>query len=341
MIRSPGPVIPVAASAAIAPVLQSRPSSAIVSVASHNVWVMVVNGPSPWSSLVTVVSHGGVHHPAAVVLPRSARPLAVRAGDEVTIGDGGIAVAGIRLQVARWWNPRVRAHHGRSLAPPSTMACRSARLREYLDGSLVGGARVSGARVGGARGGAGGAVSGVADTGGPDVGVLHQIAAVASSLTISGVSGTFEDVVGRLVGFGPGTTPAGDDLLAGSIATLAAIDHPARWPLAGAVERQLAAGKTTLVSAALLHHAINADVADEARGVIRWVIDANHGSDTLPRGELGRLLGLGACSGWALAYGIAMADEVAHAVRDAQVADSARTLTSGTVVSPQQEMMSL
>lgn len=336
MIRSPGPVIPVAASAAIAPVLQSRPSSAIVRAVSHNVWVMVVDGPSPWTRLVTVVSHGGVHHPAAVVLPRSARPLAVCAGDKITIGDGGIAVAGTRLQVARWWNPRVRLRHGRPRGRSLRMSRRSARLREYLDGALVGGAR-----AGGARGGAGGAVSGVADTGGSDVGVLHRIVAVASSLTTSGVGGTFEDVVGRLVGFGPGTTPAGDDLLAGIIATLAAIDHPARWPLAGAVERQLAAGKTTLVSAALLHHATNADVADEARGVIRWVIDANHGSDTLPRGELGRLLGLGASSGWALAYGIAMADQVAHAVRDALVADSARTLTSGTVVSPQQEMMSL
>ena len=58
----------------------------------------------------------------------------------------------------------------------------------------------------------------------------------------------------RLIGLGPGLTPAGDDVMAGTIAGLVLLGHPAAERFAAGVYA-LAAGRTTELSRALLRHA--------------------------------------------------------------------------------------
>jgi len=68
--------------------------------------------------------------------------------------------------------------------------------------------------------------------------------------------------VERLIGRGPGLTPYYDDVLAGLLVTLAALESQACQRLGDAV-RALAPTRTTFVSAALLHHAARGECIPE------------------------------------------------------------------------------
>lgn len=107
----------------------------------------------------------------------------------------------------------------------------------------------------------------------------------------------------KLVGLGPGLTPAGDDVLAG---ILVGVHHvPAlRDPLAAEV-LSLVGTRTTALSAALLRHAVAGhgvppllDLADLLSG------RARPGGQTSLTSSLERLLGVGHSSGTALAWGL-------------------------------------
>jgi hypothetical protein len=93
----------------------------------------------------------------------------------------------------------------------------------------------------------------------------------------------------RLLGRGPGLTPLGDDLLAGLLVTLRALRAPAVEPLARAV-RAHAPGRTTFVSAALLHHAARGECVPEL-------------ATFLDGGPVEALLRVGHTSGTGLAHG--------------------------------------
>ena len=113
----------------------------------------------------------------------------------------------------------------------------------------------------------------------------------------------WDRLVHRLLGLGPGLTPAGDDLLAGLLVGLSARPD-LRDPLAAAVQRY-AAARTTWFSAELLRLA----AAGLAAPAVVAVADAlaGHGDDdALPR-ALPALLAVGHTSGPALARGLLLA----------------------------------
>jgi Protein of unknown function (DUF2877) len=121
------------------------------------------------------------------------------------------------------------------------------------------------------------------------------------------------DAVGAvsvLLGRGTGLTPAGDDLVAGALATLRALSSPAADPL-GAAVRALARAATTRLSAALLEAADVGGLVPEAAGVLRALAS---GGDV--ETAAGRLLGLGHTSGWHLAAGLLVGVTHAGAVSD-------------------------
>jgi Protein of unknown function (DUF2877) len=111
-------------------------------------------------------------------------------------------------------------------------------------------------------------------------------------------SGDAVGAVSVLLGRGTGLTPAGDDLVAGALATLRALGSPAADEL-GAAVRALAPAATTRLSAALLEAADVGGLVPEAAGVLRALAG---GGDV--ETAAGRLVDLGHTSGWHLAAGL-------------------------------------
>jgi hypothetical protein len=109
--------------------------------------------------------------------------------------------------------------------------------------------------------------------------------------------------VGRLLGRGPGLTPVGDDVLAGTLVTLAGMGTPAADRLGVAV-RAAAPGRTTAVSAALLAHAACGECVPE----LARVLAAGRAGDPLVP-AIDALLRVGHTSGAGLAHGILAALE--------------------------------
>lgn len=118
----------------------------------------------------------------------------------------------------------------------------------------------------------------------------------------SPVAGAVEGPTGalaeRLVGLGPGLTPAGDDLLAGALATLRLLGAGGQAD-ALAAEVAARASRTTALSAALLACAAQGQVAQPAADVLR----ALAGGRTLEP-AVAALLRVGHTSGRDLAAGI-------------------------------------
>lgn len=115
----------------------------------------------------------------------------------------------------------------------------------------------------------------------------------------------WDPFVHRLLGLGPGLTPAGDDVLAGLLIGLAARPD-LRDPLAAAVVRQ-APTRTTWLSAELLRLAADGLAAPVAAAVADAL--AGHGPDAALPGALAALLAVGHTSGAALARGLLLAAE--------------------------------
>jgi hypothetical protein len=112
------------------------------------------------------------------------------------------------------------------------------------------------------------------------------------------VTGDAAGAVAPLLGRGTGLTPAGDDLVAGALATLRALGSPAAGQL-GAAVRALAPTATTRLSAALLEAADVGGLVPEAAGVLRALAG---GGDVEMAAD--RLVALGHTSGWHLAAGL-------------------------------------
>ena len=110
----------------------------------------------------------------------------------------------------------------------------------------------------------------------------------------------------RLVGLGPGLTPAGDDVLAGTVAGLVLLGHPAAERF-GAGVHALATGRTTELSRALLKHAAAGQVSGEFAAVVRALI----GQGDL-EAAIATLLATGSTSGRALALGLCTAIDLAE-----------------------------
>jgi hypothetical protein len=101
----------------------------------------------------------------------------------------------------------------------------------------------------------------------------------------------------RLVGRGPGLTPLGDDVLAGALVAAQAVDDPRLTSWRAATLTALAAGRSTVVSRALLHQALDGWAVPELADFVVAVC-AGDGSRAA-----GPLLRVGHTSGAGLAAG--------------------------------------
>jgi hypothetical protein len=117
---------------------------------------------------------------------------------------------------------------------------------------------------------------------------------------VARLTGDPVQAVARLLGRGPGLTPAGDDVLAGFLVGARAFGLDARRMRA--VTAALAPGRTTALSAALLWHAARGDCIDQVAAVVAALTGRGH-----PEPALGRLLAVGHTSGAALGVGLTAA----------------------------------
>lgn len=104
----------------------------------------------------------------------------------------------------------------------------------------------------------------------------------------------------RLVGRGPGLTPAADDVLAGLVVALRGVGHAALRVLTAAIETQL--DRTTWLSAALLRSTL----AGQPTAELGRLTAAITGSETTWMLAVRSLMQLGHTSGAATAYGFAV-----------------------------------
>jgi Protein of unknown function (DUF2877) len=233
-------------------------------------------------TVVAVVTRDGVRLPNAVVVPlqRGARPFAQVNGEvSATVGSGDIVMSGLVVHAVRHWDPR-------PLLPPVdpvTLSGRLAGLRGILAASP-------------AR---------------PGLPVPQQLAGACMTASPAAAAAAAD----QLVGLGPGLTPSGDDLLAGTLAALRLLggDPAFTTALADHVS-SVGAGRTTALSATLLRLAGQGDVAGE----VGQVIKALNGSGSLDE-AVGRLCAVGHTSGADLAQGLLIGGTAAlgHLVKGA------------------------
>lgn len=262
-------------------------------------WVLDANGPpsrvsSVYRSVLDIAGPGGllaVADDAVGGLPDGVsvvggdlRQLGVRPGMRVTISATRWAIPEARLQIelsaARPWSPVLSVVPARDWSGRRGMVAR--RLESAVaSGSLPGGPLISGA----------------------DVAMVDLNDAISRRDTAAAAAAAH-----RLIGWGPGLTPAGDDIITGAEAAL----HAVADPMAGFAGALLAdvESRTTEVAAAMLRHAASGAFAervhrliqatmvddlalngDPLRGTADW--GATSGTDTLA----GIVLALDAVSG--------------------------------------------
>jgi hypothetical protein len=118
----------------------------------------------------------------------------------------------------------------------------------------------------------------------------------------------FSVAAARLLGRGPGLTPAGDDVLAGFLVGAVAFGVDAAG-LRDAIAVQAPAG-TTALSAALLWHAARGECIDEL-AALAAVLTGERSGPELAEHVIARLVSVGHSSGAALALGLLTAADSA------------------------------
>lgn len=221
--------------------------------------------------VIAVVTGQATRLPNAMVVTDPMPQVSV--GDEACVGDGSIDIGRLRLRAHRWWNPApplgaVRvAELVRSL-PEMAGLCERSQRRSGLEGNGAANLLAQGCAEGS---------------------LLKSVVAAE-----------------QLVGLGPGLTPSGDDVLAGLLVALRHLGGAtgagravwlADW-LAAAVTFDVR-GRTTPISAALLHCAARGEASGEVLAVLRGL----SGRQSLEP-ALRRLLQLGHTSGADLAWGL-------------------------------------
>ena len=185
--------------------------------------------------------------PAAAGLravPPEQRPAArgLPAGAPAEVGGGRIVVGDLAVSAAAWWNPRPKLPSLRpALLPEGVRQLRNALYGEGVPHSAF---TLPGLPVG---------------PGGP-------LAALRGAVRRADLDAALRTAT-RLIGLGPGLTPAGDDVMAGTIAGLVLLGHPSAERFAAGVYA-LAAGRTTELSRALLRHAACGRVSGEYAAVL-------------------------------------------------------------------------
>lgn len=253
------------------------------------------------ASAMALLTADAVRLPNAVVLAGRAVDGALAAtGDPpaggALVGAGRVVVGGLTVRVTRWWTPR------RATVPVSIAELR--RGRDALAATLRAGAVPLPTAVDERlrqlvdRLTAGGPVDALASGGCAEpLPPRRLVASVA--------------VAERLLGLGPGLTPAGDDVLAGLLLGLRHLGGSSGAALAAALGAGVlpaAERRTTAISAALLRHAAGGAAADP----VIDVLDAVGGRLALAP-ALRRLLAVGHTSGADLATGLLAGATVALA----------------------------
>ncbi|MFL6137121.1 MAG: DUF2877 domain-containing protein [Frankiaceae bacterium] len=249
----PAAALPGAASVAIRDLLTGPPRAAIVGgVTPHACYV------EAGDALVAVTLGTASRMPCAVRLPPGAPPPGswARAGEAAVVGAGAVTLPRRVVAVRRWWSPVP------ALPPVDPAALAGWRSAVAAEAATAGrGGR--GTTAGGA-----GTAGGVADP---------AVAGLAAAL-LAGDPAAAAGAVGALLGRGPGSTPAGDDVVAGALVTLRLLGavlpgggQPA--VLTAVAERTvaLAPARTTRLSAALLRHAAAGEPLGELADVLATV----------------------------------------------------------------------
>ena len=249
-------------------VLMSLPAAVYLSVTTER-----------GNDVVGVLTSDAARLPLGCVLfrPSNGRPLvALPTGAPAEVGGGRIVVGDLAVSAAAWWDPRPRLPHPRpALLPEGVRQLRNALYGEGVPHSAF---TLPGLPTG---------------PGGP-------LAALRGAVRRADLDAALRTAV-RLVGLGPGLTPAGDDVMAGTMAGLVLLGHPAAERFAAGVY-SLAAGRTTELSRALLRHAASGRVSGEYCAVLQGLV----GERPLTPAIAG-LLATGSTSGRAMALGLCTA----------------------------------
>jgi hypothetical protein len=275
--RAPS-AVPAAASTGVAELLRGpvRPARVLMSLPAA-VYVHVPNDRG--GDVVGVLTNDAARLPLGCVLfrPSNGRPLvALPAGAPAEVGGGRIVVGDLAVSAAAWWNPRPKLPSLRpALLPEGVRQLRNALYGEGVPHSAF---TLPGLPVG---------------PGGP-------LAALRGAVRRADLDAALRTAT-RLIGLGPGLTPAGDDVMAGTIAGLVLLGHPSAERFAAGVYA-LAAGRTTELSRALLRHAACGRVSAEYAAVLHALV----GERPLAPAVAG-LLSTGATSGRAMALGLCTA----------------------------------
>jgi hypothetical protein len=269
-----------AASSAMRPVLTGPARPAEWLGASRGALYLRICEPP---GALAVLAHDAVRLPCGLLLPTTSAELPLTAlappgSTAFMVGDGAVSWTGpagpVQVRAVREWAP---AHAVRGTVAASELAAVQSVL----------------------------AASGCAELG-FDPGLLAELALAADDADQSA------SVALRLLGRGPGLTPAGDDVLAGFLIGAAAFGlHTA--PLRKGIAR-LARVRTTALSAALLWHAARGECIDEVAAVAAVL-----GREQILR-AISRLLSVGHSSGAALAVGLVTAAESALAPQEGRAA---------------------
>jgi hypothetical protein len=284
--RTRTPVHPAVASSALASLLHGG-QQPVTAIAAFDRAVYLEHD----GGVLALETDDGCHLPNGVVLARSRADRVLGARYRLargTVGGGVIVIDDLRVRPVRWRRARpvLRPTDARTLA--ATVAASWA----HLD----------------------------ACTGHVPPELAGPLQEVVAALRADDPAVAAQRARRTLLGRGPGLTPAGDDVLAGLVAgvrLLGPATAPATTrPLVAAVVRSgtaiAAAGttSTTSLSATLLRHAVQGEIAVPAEHVLAAL--TGHGALTA---ALDRLLAIGSSSGRDLAVGLlTAAGLVLHAI---------------------------
>jgi hypothetical protein len=271
------PVVTGVASSAVASLLRG-PSRPVRTLGAFRAAVYLEHD----DGVLALVTSDGVAHPNAVVVGAAAAeaPFAsLHPHVRGTVGEGRIDLPGIEVRVTRWRDPR--PHLG--VVGPDRLAATVALARRQL------------------------AAATDAD---PDADAeLATLAATVAAAIAAHDEHAAVATATQLLGRGPGLTPAGDDVLAGLLASTVTLAPAVRiGPDDGLVATARSAGEriadlareaTTAVSAALLRHAARGEVAAPAAQVLRALTGRGDLSTALTA-----LLAVGSSSGRDLTLGL-------------------------------------
>lgn len=244
---------------------------------------------APRTEVIALLTSDAVIHPASLVLaaPSVSQPFAgLDRATPVNVGAGRLCMGAFQVRVGRWFDPVPRLRE----APASALAAAATVLRA-----------------------AGGCSGGEQQR--------HRLDDLARALAADDTTGAIV-AVDALLGSGPGLTPTGDDQLAGLLATLHLLRGAAGLgPTEAAVRTHVhdrARARTTLLSAALLEHALDGAVAAPVARLLRAITAVPASGDaTASRsldGAVAAVLAIGATSGRDLLDGIMLALELVAAV---------------------------